>query len=386
MKVNAAPMNSKLWTKGFTLGVIIIAIGAVFGIYRMIFGIGSVTNLSDGFPWGIWIAFDVVTGIALAAGGFTMAALVYIFNGWKYTPLLRPALITALLGYGLATVAIVIDVGRWWQVYNPVWSWNGTSPLFEVSLCVMTYLTILIIEFLPIAAEKFEKNRRGFLKKLADTIKTPLERILLVFIILGVVISTLHQSSLGSVMLIAKYRIHELWHSPLLPFHFLVSAIAIGFPMVVIESYLSARTFQRKVELNLLSDLVKITPYVLAIYMGGKLIDLIVLGKAQYLLSAWGVVYIIENLMVAVLPFIFFIKKSYRDNPRWIFYTSVMMALGIILNRLNTYIITYEPRPGFDYFPSIGEFAVTAMLIAFLFVGYKLLANYFPVLPRQKYE
>lgn len=387
MKVNAKPMNHKLWTKGFTIGVLIIAVGVIFTLVRFIFGIGAVTNLSDGVPWGLWITFDVVTGVALAAGGFTMAALVYIFNGGKYSPLLRPALVTALLGYGVAVLAIVFDVGRWWQIYNPVLpsSWQGNSPLFEVSICVMTYFTVLILEFVPIAHEKWQ-DKKGFFPALARLVYPFANKALIFLIILGVVLSTLHQSSLGAVMLIAVDRIHALWHSPLLPAYFLISAIAIGYPMVIIESYFSSRTFNRKPEMDLLSKIVKVTPYFLGIYLALKLFDLVFYSELGLLLSGWGALFVAENLLFAGIPLYMLLKKSVRNSQQMLFNVSTMMVAGLILNRFNTYLITYSPRPGFDYFPSIGEFIITAMMIAFLFVGYKLLANYFPVLPKERHS
>ena len=387
MKVDAKPVNQKLWTKGFTIGVLIIAIGAIFTLVRFIAGIGAVTNLSDGVPWGLWITFDVVTGVALAAGGFTMAALVYIFNGGKYSPLLRPALVTALLGYGVAVIAIMLDVGRWWQIYNPILpsSWQGNSPLFEVSICVMTYFTVLILEFVPIAHEKWE-NKKGFFPALARAVYPFASKALIFLIVLGVVLSTLHQSSLGAVMLIAVDRIHALWHSPWLPAFFLISAISIGYPMVIIESTLSSRTFNRKPETDLLGKIAKFTPYFLGLYIALKIFDLAYYGEFGLLFSGWGALFIVENLLFAIIPFFMLMKESVRKSQSMLLNVSVMMVAGLILNRFNTYLITYSPRPGFDYFPSIGEFVITAMMIAIVFVGYKLLANYFPVLPSEQHS
>lgn len=385
MKVNAIPMQQKLWTRGFTFGVALIIIGALISLYRFVYGIGAVTNLSDGVPWGLWIAFDVVTGIALAAGGFTMAALIYIFNKGLYTPLLRPALITALLGYGVAAISIVLDVGRWWQIYNPILpgSWQGNSPLFEVSLCVMTYLTVLVLEFVPIAAEKYKDSENKFLKSMAEKLGPMVNKVLLLLIILGVVISTLHQSSLGAVMLIAVNRIHPLWHTAWLPLLFLLSAIAVGFPIVVIESYFSSRAFNRKFESGILSKLVKITPWVLALYFVVRFGDIFYTGKAAYLLSGWGLLFIIENLILAIIPFFMFLSEKVRSTKNGLLTASALIVAGVILNRLNTYLITYSPRPGWDYFPSLPEFLVSAMLVSVIFVGYKLLANHFPILSKE---
>jgi len=386
MKVHAEPMKQKLWTPWFKLGVLLIVLGAAVALYRFIFGIGAVTNLSDGTPWGLWIAFDVVIGIALAAGGFTTAALVYIFNRGKYSPLVRPALLTAMLGYGLAGLSIVLDVGRWWQIYNPILpeNWQGNSAMFEVALCVMIYLTILIIEFIPVLTERWRKNEKGFLKKVSDFIEPVLNKVLILFIILGVVVSTLHQSSLGSLMLLAKYKLHPLWFTPWLPLMFLISAIAVGFPVVVVESNISARTFRLKPENHLFKGMLKFTPWVLGFYLILRLWDLIYYGKIAMLFSWMGLLYLVELSLFAIIPIILLNLKSYRENPGKMLNVSVLIIAGLMLNRLNTYLIAFKTRPGWGaYFPSLGEILVSAMLVSILFVGYKVLANYFPVLTKE---
>jgi len=383
MEHNSAPMNQRLWTPWFTFGVILIAIGAVLIVYRFIAGLGAVTNLSDGYPWGLWIAFDVVTGVALAAGGFAMAALVYVFNRGEYSPLVRPALLTALLGYAIAATAIVIDVGRWWQIYNPVLPqyWQGNSPLFEVSICVMIYITILIIEFVPVVSEKYKDSKKPFLRSLSNKLGPLVNKYLMVFIILGIVVSTLHQSSLGAVMIAAVERIHSLWWSPFLPLMFLISAIAVGFAVVTVESYVAARSFKRPVEKDMLARLAGIIPYVLGIYLIVKLFDLIAYGKVPLLFADWwGLMYIIEMSLLVFIPFFMLLKKSVRFDIGKLLNVSIMMIAGIILNRLNTYLFTYQPRPGETYFPTLVEVLVTAALIALLFVGYKVLASFFPVM------
>jgi Ni/Fe-hydrogenase subunit HybB-like protein len=383
MDVKAAPMNQRLWTPWFTFGVVIIVIGAAVTLYRFIAGLGAVTNLSDGYPWGLWITFDVVTGVALAAGGFTMAALVYIFNRGKFSPLVRPALLTALLGYSVAVIAIVVDVGRWWQIYNPVLPqyWQGNSPLFEVSICVMIYLTVLIIEFVPVLSQKWKNSSNSFLNWVSSNIGPLVNKYLMVFILLGVVVSTLHQSSLGAVMLAAVERIHPLWWSPWLPLLFLLSAMAVGFPVIIIESYLAAKSFRRPLETHLLADLARFTPWILGIYLLFKLFDLIYYGKIPYLFADWwGVVYVVELSLIALLPMAMLLRQSVRYDIGKLVNVSILMIAGVILNRLNTYLLTYDPRPGWSYFPSLGEVLVTAMMVSILFVGYKVLVNYLPVL------
>ncbi|MEN8221674.1 MAG: NrfD/PsrC family molybdoenzyme membrane anchor subunit [Acidobacteriota bacterium] len=386
MKVHAEPMNKKLWTPWFKLGVFLIAVGAVVAIYRFIFGIGAVSNLSDGSPWGLWIAFDVVIGIALAAGGFTTAALVYIFNKGKYSPLVRPAVLTAMLGYGLAGTSIILDVGRWWQIYNPILpeNWQGNSAMFEVALCVMIYLSILILEFIPVLTEKWRKNEKGFLKKISDFIEPILNKVIFLFIILGVVVSTLHQSSLGSLMLLAKYKLHALWFTPWLPLMFLISAIAVGFPVVVVESTISSRTFKLKPENHLFKGLMKFTPWVLGFYLILRLWDIIYYGKISLLFSTMGILYIVELSLFAIIPLILLNLKSYKDNPGKMMNISMLIIAGLMLNRLNTYLIAFKTRPGWGaYFPSLGEILISAMLVSILFVGFKVIANYFPVLSKE---
>jgi len=383
MDHKAAPGNQRLWTPWFTFGVILVAVGAAIIIYRFFTGLGAVTNLNDGFPWGLWIAFDVVTGVALAAGGFSVAALVYIFNRWEYSPLVRPALLTALLGYAIAAIAIVIDVGRWWQIYNPALPqyWQGNSPLFEVAICVKIYLTVMIIEFIPAFSEKYKDSPRPFLRSSANKLGPLVNKYLMFFILLGVVVSTLHQSSLGAVMIAAVERIHGLWWSPWMPLMFLISAIAVGFAVVTVESYIAARSFNRKVETDILARLAGIIPYVLGIYLLLKLFDLIYYGKLPLLVADWwGLMYIIEMALLVIIPMYMLSKKSVRFDIGKLLTVSIMMIAGIILNRLNTYLFTYQPRPGRTYFPTIEEILVTAALIALLFVGYKVLANILPVM------
>jgi Ni/Fe-hydrogenase subunit HybB-like protein len=388
MKVNAAPARQNLWTPWFTAGVVVILVGAIISLYRFIYGIGAVTNLSDGVPWGLWITFDVVTGIALAAGGFSMAALVYVFNRGHYSPLLRPALLTAMLGYGIAALAIVLDVGRWWQIYNPALpaNWQGNSPLFEVSLCVMTYFTVLIIEFIPVAAERYKDSSNAFLRSLSHGLGGFVNKILFFLILLGIVISTLHQSSLGAVMMIAVHRLHPLWHSYWLPFLFLVSAIATGFSVIVIESTISARAFHRPVEHKELAGIARIVPWILALYLVLRFVDLAMAGKLGLIVSEpkWGILFIAEILLFAVVPMIMLFQEKVRNSMPSLFRAAVMIIAGLILNRFNTYLVAYSPRPGENYFPTLSEILVSAMMVALLFVGYKVLANNFPVLPASK--
>lgn len=382
------PQRQPLWTPAFTTGVAIIALGAVVTVIRLVFGLGSVTNLSDGFPWGLWIAFDVVVGIALAAGGFVTAAMLYIFNHGQYSPLVRPAIVTALLGYAMAAFGVTLDVGRWWQIYNPLLpsNWQGNSALFEVSICVMSYLLVLLIEFSPTLTDRMLQGPENKWKRRAARIRPWLNKALIFFILAGIVISMLHQSSLGSIMLLMSHRLHDLWYTPMLPLLFLLSAVGVGMHVVIVESTLSARTFKRKVELPILAGLAKRSIMVLGLYVIVKFWDLVAYGDMHLLLDGWyGVLWILEVAMFGVVPVFLLSFKMFRRNPNTLFWTSVMVIVGLVLNRFNVYLFAVRANDGWSYFPSLYEIAVSAMMVAIVFVGYKVLANYLPVLHREDY-
>ena len=222
-----SPIKYKFFTPGVIILCLIALNGLVFLAIRFIWGIGAVTNLDNYTPWGLWIGVDVAAGVALAAGGFTSAALGHVIHREQYHAIVRPALLTAMLGYTFVAFAVFTDIGRFYYIWHPLFMWNGNSALFEVGICVMIYMTVLYIEFLPIVTERFigKVNLRILDKSLSKTI--------FVFIIAGVVLSTLHQSSLGTLMVIAGNKMHPLWQTPILPLLFLLSAIAVGFPMII---------------------------------------------------------------------------------------------------------------------------------------------------------
>ncbi|WP_372681671.1 NrfD/PsrC family molybdoenzyme membrane anchor subunit, partial [Desulfosarcina sp.] len=264
----AAPIKAKFWTPGVVVLAVLMAAGAAAIAARFIGGIGYVSNLSTARPWGLWIGVDVASGVALAAGGFTTAFLAHIIGRHYYEAVVRPALLTAVLGYTFVVLGLLVDIGRSWAIWKPLLYWNPTSVLFEVAMCVMFYLNVLYIEFLPIVAERF-KGRVNLpgplailngpvdgLLKLADTV---LPRIMWFFIIAGVVLSCMHQSSLGSLMLIAPTKLHPLWYTPMLPLLFLTSAIAVGYPMVVFEATLATTSLKLDGEMNILTPLTRIT-------------------------------------------------------------------------------------------------------------------------------
>jgi len=366
--------------------------GALAVIARFTSGIGYVSNLSNARPWGLWVGVDVATGVALAAGGFTTAALAHIFGRHDYEPVTRPALLTAVLGYTFVVLGLVIDIGRSWAIWKPMFNWNPNSVLFEVAMCVMCYLNVLYLEFFPIVAEQF-KGRVNLpgplsaLNALTDRVLTIGDaitgKVMWILIILGVVLSCMHQSSLGALMLIAPTKLHPLWYTPVLPLLFLTSAFAVGYPMVVFETTLATSSFKRDAEMNILSPLIRITVFLLGIYMVLKLSDMAVRGTWIYLLDGTAQTnsFIVELLFGVVVPWCMLLSKRVRLNRKAMFTAAALIVGGVVLNRINVFIVGFKPPlsdPG--YFPAIGEMLVTFGLIATLMFVYRIAVTCLPVL------
>ncbi|MFO7653663.1 MAG: Ni/Fe-hydrogenase cytochrome b subunit [Candidatus Krumholzibacteriia bacterium] len=398
MTTQAAPVGRRILTPGVYVLLSLMLLGGLFAVRRLFFGIGSVTALDDQWPWGIWIAVDVASGVALAAGGFTTAALAHVFNRRRYHALVRPALLTAMLGYTFAVVGLMMDLGRWYNVWHPLLPsmWSGHSVLFEVGICVMCYLTVLYIEFGPVVVERFRGRVdlpgalaafNGAAEFLMLAFDRTLGRVMAVFIIAGVLLSCLHQSSLGALMVIVPYKMDPLWHTPILPLLFLLSAVAVGFPMVILESIWAARSFGREPETDLLGSLSKIVPVLLLLYLGFKVGDMAIRGTFP-LLFAGGhrpLFFGLEVVGGVVIPLVMFMTEQVRRSPQLLLTASLMVVLGVVLNRINVFLVAYDPvyatRP---YFPSFGEVAVTAGLVAGLLFAYRVFVTVFPVLPAEE--
>lgn len=386
------PMKGKFFTPGVIILTIIALNGLVFLAGRFFFGIGAVTNLNNQYPWGLWIAVDVAAGVALAAGGFTTAALGHVMHREEYHVILRPALLTAMLGYTFVATAVFIDIGRWYFIWHPLIMWNGSSALFEVGICVMIYMSVLYIEFLPMVTERFigRVALPGFLSmlnapldRLLRLLDRTLERSMFIFIIAGVVLSTLHQSSLGTLMVIAGSKMHPLWQTPVLPLLFLLSAIAVGFPMVIFESMIASRSFKQKIEIDVLSRLGGLVAPILGVYLAFKLGDMFIRETFVYLqeFSVVSVMWTLEVVLGIVIPLRMFLSRAVLKSPILLFIASSLVILGVALNRINNFVVAYTPPYAFgSYFPSIGEISVTVGFIALLVLIYRIYVMIFPVI------
>ena len=392
-------ITKKFFTPGVFVLILLALNGLTFLLGRLLFGIGAVTHLNNQYPWGIWIGVDVAAGVALAAGGFTTAALGHVMHRTHYHDIVRPALLTAMLGYTFVALSVSIDIGRWYYIWHPMIMWNGTSALFEVGICVMIYLTVLYIEFLPIVTERFinHVNFKGMLSflnkpvgKLLIVLDKGLSKVMFVFIIAGVVLSTLHQSSLGTLMVIAGPKMHPLWQTPILPLLFLLSAISVGFPMVIFESLIAARSFGLKPEMEVLSSLGSIVPPILGVYLAFKIGDMFIRETFVYLTSfnTVSIMFTVEVLFGIIIPLRMFLSKAVLKSPLWLFIASSLVIFGVLLNRINNFVTAYTPPYSFgSYFPSFGEISVTVGFIAMLVLLYRVIVFNFPVisLPERQY-
>lgn len=393
MHGHASPVDKPLFTPGVFVLLALMGIAAIVAIYRFLFGLVAVTNLDDQYPWGIWIAIDVATGVALAAGGFTTAALAHIFHQHRYEVVVRPALLTALLGYTFVGLGLLVDLGRYYNIWHPAIMWQGNSVLFEVGMCVMTYQTVLYIEFVPLVCERFRGrvNLPGPLavfnavtERLLQLADRTLSKVMFLFVIAGVVLSCMHQSSLGALLLIAPYKVHPLWYTPILPLLFLLSAIAVGYPMVVLESMIASRTFGRKPEMHVLGPLARFVVILLGLYLIAKISDFVIRDAFRHLdpggVATW--MFLAEVLLGVVLPFAMLLSAKVRWTPRWLFVSCALIVLGVALNRINVFLVAYHPPYAkTSYFPAAGEVIITIGLIAGLIFVYRVAVTIFPVLP-----
>ncbi len=360
-------------------GISVFALG-----WRYLAGLGPTTGLNDAYPWGVWIAFDVVTGTALACGGYAVALLCYVFNKGKYHPLVRPALLTSALGYSLAGFAIAVDVGRYWQLWKiPIFFklWNLNSALLEVALCVMAYIVVLWIELSPAFMEKWSEGPDGLLKSISKVGRPVLNKVLIWFIALGLLLPTMHQSSLGSVMMLAHEKLNPLWMTGMLPLLFLISCLGMGYAMVVIESTLSSRAFGSQRETGMLASLSGVMVPVLAVFLLLRIGDVVFRGQLSLALSLGRItiMFWLELLLFAI-PMIMLASRARRARASVQFNAALMMIAAGVLYRFDTYLVAYNPGPGWSYFPSLPEVVISLGIISLEIMLYIYIVKRYPIL------
>jgi Ni/Fe-hydrogenase subunit HybB-like protein len=352
----------------------VVSVGLVFTGIRLFQGLGAVTNLSDRYPWGLWKAFSVLAGVAMGGAGFTMMAAVYVFHADRFKPIIRPTVVLAFLAYVTAAASLVIDIGRPWAIWHPIVYWNTHSVLFDVAWCLMLYTCVLLLEGSGLLFEKLGWHRA---EKIQHAITVPI-------VIVGVILSTLHQSSLGSLFLIVPGKLHSIWYSSMLPVHFYVSAIALGISMVVAMSHYSRRMYGQRLEVPLLADLCRVLVGILGVYGAIRLFDLLHRGQ---LATAFGwsyeaIMFQAEFAVGTVVPILLLRSPTARRNVRNQLAATICVIGGFMANRLNVSITGLEGAQGGHYVPSIPEASVTLMFIALAFGAFSLAVKHLPVYPK----
>lgn len=351
--------------------VTLMAIGFVVAMVRFVLGIGAISNLSNTYPWGFWISFDIYTGIAISSGAFLLAAAVYILDIGELRPLLMPSILTALIGYFMEVLALMVDLGRPERIFNMLFFQNYTSWMLVVGLCVMIYLAILAVEFSPVALKGLKQEKWAVFMR----------RFMKPAVILGVVVSTIHQGSLGALLLIQSSKLHPLWWTPLLPVLFFVSSIAIGLAMIIFESSMSSRYFGRGLEIHLLEKLGRAIPVALGVYAVLKFAELILSGKAARLFTSglYGTLFWAEIAIGVVIPMVLFASAENRKKPRMLLAGAIVLLLGMILNRFNVSWFGIQRLEEVSYIPSLAELSISAAIFSFGIMAFGLAARYLPL-------
>jgi Ni/Fe-hydrogenase subunit HybB-like protein len=355
-----APVGGRIMTRPFMVLLAIAAVGAITAAYRFVNGIGSLSNLSDGYPWGVWITVDVVIGTAIGCGGYAVGLLTYVLNKGKYHPLVRPAVLTSLLGYGLAVIAVVIDLGRYWALWKVplfVWRWSH-SPQLEVALCVAAYTLVLLIELSPALFERLRMGVRSRVKRFAEGALRILEKNFFWLLALGLLLPTMHQSSLGTMVLLPGPKVHPLWFTPWLPLLFLVNCIIMGFAVVTLEASFSA--------------------WVALGWVVFRLAEVTLTGKLGYLGSGYGIAFLAELAVLVAGSAI--LLSGRRTQSVWQVRAAILLLLGTALHRVNAYLVAFRPGSHFSYFPAVPELLITFGIFAAEIAIYVAVVKTFPIL------
>ena len=362
------PGEGKL-TPGRAILIVILMLGVVSAVARLFLGLGATTNLSDAYPWGMWVSFDILAGVALAGGGFTMAAAIYIFNLKKFEPLLRPAKLSAFIGYLIFVVGLFFDLGQPWRIWHPMVMWNPHSVLFEVSWCVMLYTTVLGIDIFIFALEKWRKYE--WVKFFRD--------IYLVLVVVGIMLSTLHQSSLGALYLLMPEKMSDLWATGAVGPLFFTSAVIGGMSVVTLESLISSWAYGKQPEVKLLSALSKGLALALLVYFAMKVTDLYARGATVWVWDKPHFFFYLELFGTVALPALLLTFREVRNSIKGLYWGAGLAAFGVVLNRFNVSLTSYWGYRQMSYFPSAVEIILTLALIAGGILIFDLGSRYLPI-------
>jgi Ni/Fe-hydrogenase subunit HybB-like protein len=369
----ARPLRRSLITPTTLVLVVLVAVAVYFLVQRFEYGLGAVANINGGYPWGIWVVVDVIIGTAVGCGGFAMALLVYIFNRRTYHPLMRPALLSGLFGYTLGGAAVIFDLGRYWHVYNLFLPWraNAGSVMLEVALCVTAYVVVLWIEFAPAFLERLGLARA----------RRSLNRWMFLIAALGVLLPTMHQSSLGTMVLVQSYKLSPLWYTPWLPALFVISALLMGYAVVMAEATVVSHSFSLPSERALLAKLSVVIGWVAVAWLVLRWADLVARGALPWVVAGGLPTFMfwLENILTVVAAVVFLVPGE-RASARASLVAAVALLAAGTIYRLDAYLIGYHPLANWSYFPAVGELMVTIGVIALEVLLYLVFIKTLPVL------
>jgi Ni/Fe-hydrogenase subunit HybB-like protein len=367
-----------------TMWRVIVALIFATGIYaayaRFALGFEQSTHLTDLQPWGLWVGLGTLCGVGLSAGGFAIAAAVYLLGFERYRPVLRAAVLLSFLGYMSVIVGMLYELGLPWRIWHPIVMWNRHSVLFEVSWCVMLYSTVLALEFSPALVEKIPWLR------LRDWYLNWHHQILIGLVMIGVVLSSLHQSFLGGLYLLTKGKLDPLWYSSYLPSLFYLSAIPAGLAATVMALYLCIRSLNVRLDVRILSEVSRVIAPMLAMYALFRGVDLYTHGGYRYMwmwreesLSFW-----LEIGLFVLAPIVLLSREKVRNTPLYLYWTCALVVMGFMANRLNVSITGLQASSGIYYVPKWTEFALTFATVAAAVLAFRYAVIYLDILPKNQ--
>lgn len=359
------------WT---TSVILLVAATVVLSVMRWAGGLGAVTNLSDAYPWGIWKALNVLGGVAMGAAGFTIMGTVYVFHAKRFEPLVKPAVLMALLAYTTAGASLFVDIGRSWAIWHPIVMWNPDSILFDVAWCLMLYLSILVLECSGMVFQRIGWHRAAHIQHMVT----------LPIVIIGILLSTLHQSSLGALFLIVPGKLHPLWYTEWLPGLFYVSAIAMGFAMVIILARLAGRG-EPAIPMKTLTHASRVLFAALGVYAVMRIYDLATRHALGYALDTTyeAILFHVEFVVGVLVPGVMLAFPKVRESARGLYVAAVMVMLGFVANRLNVSITGFEWAQGGHYVPTFSEMLISLGIPGAAFLAFRWLARVLQVFPKE---
>ncbi len=361
-----------------TIVAIIFMAGAYAAFARFALGFEQSTHLTDAQPWGLWVGLGTLCGVGLSAGGFAIAAAVYLLGFERYRQVVRAAVLLSFLGYLSVIVGMMYELGLPWRIWHPIVMWNRRSVLFEVSWCVMLYTTVLALEFSPSLIEKIPFPR---LRKLYLAWH---HRLLIALVLVGAILSSLHQSFLGGLYLLAKGKLDPLWYSSYLPTLFYLSAVPAGLAATLMAVFLCNRSLKTRVDPTILSEMSQIIAPLLYLYALLRFTDILTHGVTS---SLWQwreetLLFWVEIGLFVIAPVALLSRASVRNNPQALYGTCSMVVMGFMANRLNVSITAFQTSSGFYYVPKWTEFALTLATVTAAVVAFHYAVRYLDILPR----